>query len=272
MTCVVVISDLHVGSVVGLWPVGAILEGGGRYQLNKYQEWLMECWQAMCEDIATISPKPTLVINGDIIQGKSWRDGQLITNRGDIQANAAELLLAPLMELVGERYVIRGTEWHEGRCSEDVSRLARSIGAVQNPTTGQYTQWELFLEWADNTDVIHFAHHIGTSSVPWYEATVPLRDTLLLLSELVREYQDEMPNVKLVVRSHRHRHVYVREDVGVVVTPAWQLKTAFGYRKATSMLPHIGYVKITHNGKRFEVDEEKFPLPLPSVRKLSNEC
>ncbi len=254
----VVISDLHVGSEAGLWPGEHAIEGGGIYSANKYQQWLHACWR---DFIANIKGKPIGVINGDIIQGTDRRDGGLITSLPNIQASAAKELLRPFFKKCSKVYIIRGTEWHEGKSSQDIEQLAEALGAVPNPSTGQYSWWELYLQMGDQ--VVHFAHHVGCSSVPWYEATVPLRDTLLQLSELWRFYGAGAPNMRMAVRSHRHRfiHVDAPPDIQVVVTPAWQLKTAFAHKKATSMLPEIGYVTITEGPDGLLVGRKIYPLP-----------
>jgi hypothetical protein len=266
----VVISDLHAGSVVGLWPEGCPLEGGGYYVLNKFQAWLLECWQVMLDEIGRMRPRPVLVLNGEPIQGVNKKDGQLITSNKGVQVNAARMLLEPAVRAARRYYQIRGTEWHEGKAAEDVEALAESLGAVRNPTTQQYTWWELFLALApEDPDgpVVHFAHHIGASSVPWYESTVPLRDMLMFLAELWRFFGKAAPNVRMVVRSHRHRyiHVDVPPNLRAVVTPGWQLKTAFSYKRAGAMLPIVGYVVIEYDGQEIIVRKRTFPLPAEYV-------
>ena len=274
---VVVLSDLHVGSTVGLWPGAHRVEGGGEYTANVYQQWLMECWGEMLAEVRAMRPKPTVVVNGDAIQGVNYRDGQLITNKIDVQVRAAYALLEPLRKLAREFYMVRGTEWHEGKSAEHVEMLAQSLTAKIDPSSGQNTWWEIYLGLPslaemgggegdgeqEHKPVIHFAHHVGVSSVPWYEATVPLRDTLLLLAELARFYGDRAPDVRMVVRSHRHRFIYVLAppDIHVAVTPAWQLKTAFAHKKASSMVPEIGYFVVEWDGRDLLVKPRIFQLP-----------
>jgi len=270
---VVVVSDLHVGSVVGLWAEGQPLEGGGAYTPNKFQRWLMECWWRAVDDIQRMRPKPIVVLNGEPIQGVNMKDGQLITPNKSIQVGAAFALLEPVAKAARRFYQIRGTEWHEGKAAEDVEVLAERLGAVPNPATGQYTWWELYLDLGQPDDpeeeapVAHFAHHVGASSVAWYEATVPLRDLLLFLAELWRFFGKAAPNVKLAIRSHRHRfiHVDLPPNLHAVVTPGWQLKTAFGYKRATAMLPIIGYVILEYDGREVIVRKRIFPLPIEYV-------
>lgn len=264
----VVISDLHVGSVVGLWPEAHPMEGGGLASANVYQKWLLECWQTMIDEVGSWKRRPDLVINGDAVQGTSPKDGQLITNLTNVQAGAAETLLRPLRERTERLFYVRGTEWHEGKAADHVEMLAKNLGAEPDRDTGQFSRWDLYrgLD-GEHGPVIHFAHHVQGSSVPWYEATVPLRDTLLLLAEMWRFYADRAPNVRMVVRSHRHRFIYVLAppDIHVVVTPGWQLKTAFAHKKATSMLPEIGYVIIEWDGRDLTVKPRIFDLPAIGV-------
>jgi hypothetical protein len=254
-----VLSDGH----VGLWPGSHPVEGGGEYSANKYQLWLAECWQAMLDEVASFRPRPIVVFNGDPIQGVNARDGQLITNKVDIQVRAALAVYLPLRRLATHWYQVRGTEWHEGKSAEFVELLAGQLGATPDPASGQASWWELYLAVEEGGPVIQFAHHVGMSSVPWYETTVPLRDTLLLLAELWRFYGDRAPNVRMVVRSHRHRfiHVDAPPDLHALVTPAWQLKTALSFKKGASMLPQIGYVVIEWDGRDLLVKPRIFDLP-----------
>lgn len=266
---IVFISDLHVGSVVGLWPGQHPIEGGGTYSANQYQQWLYKCWQDCCAEIRGMRPKPTLVLVGDLIQGVNTRDGQVIGGEHASQVSAAAALLAPIVDRARATYVIRGTEWHDGKAAEYLELLARELGAVQDPSTAQYSRWELYLDVGG--PVIHAAHHVGTSSVPWYEATVPLRDGLMELAELWRFYGADAPNVRMVVRSHRHRFIHVQAppDFQVFVTPGWQLKTAFAHKRASAMLPQIGYVVVDWDGADLVVKPRIYQLPPLHVEALS---
>lgn len=261
MERVLVFSDTHVGSTVGLWPGAHRVEGGGEYLANKYQLWLEDCWDEMLGEVKQFDEPPIVVMDGDPLQGVNYRDGQLITNKMDIQVDAAHTLFKPLKDMCSRWYQIRGTEWHEGKASEYVEFLGERLETVLDPATGQWSWWELYLDVGG--PVIHFAHSVGVSSVPWYEATVPLRDLLMQLAELYRFYGDRAPNVRMVVRAHRHRfiHIHAPPDIHVAVTPAWQLKTAFAHKKASSMLPQIGYVIIEWDGKDLLVKPRIFELP-----------
>lgn len=264
------IADLHVGSTVGLWPRRHVVEGGGVYEVSKYQLWLLRCWRDLLRYVAALETRPVLVICGDAIQGVSPRDGQLISNRPDIQCEAAEKLLRPLVEQCSRLYWIRGTEYHEGRSSEHVEQLAKALGAIPHHTTGQYTRWEMYLDVGGS--VIHFAHSIGSTSVPHYESTIPTRDALMLLAELQRFFGSRAPNVEMVVRAHRHRYVQVQlpPKLTALVCPAWQLRTAFAYKKANTMLPEIGFVDIHREAGRLVAVPHIYPLAPIHIERLED--
>ncbi len=261
---IVVISDLHAGSVMGLCPPTVQIEGGGVYQANKYQQWLYDCWQDMAAHIKRLG-KPILVINGDAVQGVNHKDGQLIGSELSLQVEIAHELLAPVVANCSKVYFIRGTEWHDGKVSENVEYLAQSLGAEKKAGTGQYTRSELYLSLEGHA--IHFAHHIGNSSVPHYESTIPTREALIHTSELVRFFGSRAPNLRMVVRSHRHRSaiVWLPPDLYSVVTPAWQLRTSFAYKVAPAMLPEIGYVVIEKDASGLRPIPHIYPLIPPHV-------
>ena len=259
------VSDTHCGSIVGLWPGRHAIEGGGIYEANKAQQWMGKCWAHAAREIRKCD---TVVLEGDMIQGTNARDGQLIGSTTQTQVDAALTLLKPALEKAERIYALRGTEWHDGKAAEHCEQLAQRLNAVVDQETGQYSRWEMYLDVGG--PVIHSSHHIGVSSVPSYELTIPLRDTMILLSELSRFFGGLAPNVRLVTRSHRHRfaHGYVAPDTQVFVTPGWQLKTAFAFKKGASLLPQIGWVLVEWDGRDLTVKPRLYPLPALAVERI----
>ncbi len=264
---IVVVSDVHAGSTMGLCTETARLQDGGLYQINKYQRFLLECWQAFTDELRHLG-RPILVLNGDLIQGTNPRDGQIVGTTLSAQVDIATELLDPVVRLCSVVYCMQGTEWHEGKASEHVEALARNIGARQKAGTGQYTRPELYLGLGGQ--VIHFAHHIGTSSVPHYESTVPAREALIQTAELVRFFGHDAPNLRMVVRSHRHRSavVWLPPDLWSVVTPAWQLKTGFSFKVAPAMLPEIGWTLIDLANGKLRPTVRLYPILPPHVEEV----
>ena len=263
----IILADIHTGSTSALWPPEQQLGDGGMYTLNKVQQFLLVCWKDATRRIIRLKPDVVAVL-GDVLQGNSIRDGQLVTNRSDIQGRATLKLLSPIREKARRFFMFKGTPWHEGKASESTGILAQALDAEVCPVTGEYLFWELYLQLPGGDEpIIHLTHHIGATKVSWYEATVPLRDTLMLLSELTRWYKDVSPNVRLTVRAHRHRciGIYIAPDIHAWTTPCWQLKTAYAYQKSIVTLPHIGYLLIEWDGKDIVIKPRLYTVPLPHV-------
>ena len=263
---IVIVSDLQVGSTVGLWPKnGAPIEGGGIYLPNKPQLWIAECWANMLERVAWLNPKPIVILNGDMTQGvNGGKDGQINGVSTTVQLRVAYQLLEPLKAIAEKIYVMRGSEFHDGLAGQTVEGLASELGAVPDPVTGQFSTWELYHKTSGG--VIHVAHHVGKSSVPGYEATVPWREGHTLLAELSKVYRAKAPDVRCVVFSHRHRPICVGDGLlWVMVTPGWQLKTALGYRSGTQLLPSIGWGLIRVEDGRMNCEIMRYELPLPHI-------
>lgn len=263
----VLLGDLHTGSIHALWPSDQPLAGGGMYIRNKKQQFLAECWKDAKRRIRRLKPDVVVVL-GDVAQGKSLRDGQLVTNRSDIQESGAFRLLSPIREKARQFFMIRGTPFHEGKSSEDVGNLPQMLNAEINPITGERLFWELFLQLPGGDEpIIQLAHAIGATKVSWYEATVPLRDTLMQLSELGRWYKQNAPNIRLTARAHRHRciGIFIAPDVQAWTVPCWQLKTAYAHQRSIVTLPHIGYLLVEWDGTDIVVKPRLYAIPPPLV-------
>ena len=262
-----VVSDLHVGSTLGLWPEGFPVEDGGIYGLNVFQKYLNVCWWEMLAKVLALPEPPIVVVAGDLIQGAHDRDGQLVTDRSDIQAEAAYEVLKPLREACERMYILHGTSFHGGKSSQHVGSTALRLEGVRQPQTGRPLWWELFLDM--DGAVIHFTHHIGATNIPMYEASVPLRANYVLQADLLRNYGAEAPQICLDVRGHRHRCIYVYKPPSVrsLTLPCWQLKGEFGFKVAADTLPDIGYAVIERTLTDLNVNPVLYPLPGVHIEK-----
>ena len=255
----VVVGDLHAGGLSAVWPTDAHVEGGGRYEPNAAQAWLYRQWQTMLQEVKALRPD-AVIVNGDTIQGADRKDNSLISTNFAVQIAAARLLLRPLRECCSQFYCIRGTEFHDGRSAQQAESLAESLDAEIDPATEQHSRWELWLNLGGV--VVHVKHAVGTTSIPQSEGSAPLRDLLALRGELSRAYGAKAPDLRAIVRSHRHRtiHVEVPPDLHAVCVTGWQLATAFSYAKVGT-LPQIGYAVLTVEDNVLGVRLRTFPLP-----------
>jgi len=230
---IVVVSDLHVGSLVGLMqPSGMPMDEGMIARPSRQTKWLWQRWQefwAWIKEPCHGEPY-AVVVNGDALDGAPHGSKAEATHNLAMQRRAAYDILKPIVEACeGRYYHIRGTEAHVGKSSEEEESLAEALGAIPDED-GRRARYELWIRIGVGN--AHFAHHIGTTSSMAYETSAVQKELQESYSEAAR-WGHEPPNV--IVRSHRHRMVETRiaSSKGYAiacVTAGWQLKTPFAYK------------------------------------------
>uniref|UniRef100_A0A6M3J1H3 Calcineurin-like phosphoesterase n=1 Tax=viral metagenome TaxID=1070528 RepID=A0A6M3J1H3_9ZZZZ len=245
----VVVSDLHCGCRLALCPPHKIkLDEGGYYTPSKLQKKVYKCWEYFWNEWVPFETKGepfAVVINGDSLDGVHHKSVTQVSNNLSDQANIAEELLKPVVDLCkGRFYFIRGTEAHVGPSGQEEERLAKVLGAIPDEE-GRFSRWEMKIRigWG----LVHLTHHIGTSSSMAYETSAIQRALQNMYVEAAR-WENEPPDC--LVRSHRHRNCETRVRIkkngrvgfaSSFTTAGWQLKTPFVYRTAGSdTKPQIG--------------------------------
>jgi hypothetical protein len=236
-TVTAVISDTHIGSHTAIALHEWVLDDGQTIQANLAQDWLYASWLDYWSYVTTLCGiqgrhrKNRLVVIhlGDIIEGKNHGSVQLMANTEDQMAMACELL-RPLAAMAdGGFYCTRGTEAHAGDAAQAEVRICKEIGA-------RACEWELLL---DIDEVLFDCGHYGragrrdwTSSAAGVASEVAI--SAALAGELIPDY---------ILRGHNH----LIDDSGsklpgirAIMAPAWQLRTAFGYRIAPNRRSDIG--------------------------------
>jgi len=249
---IVVISDSHCGCQLGLCPPEVKLDNGGTYQHSSLQKKVWDMWEYFWGNwvpMVTRNEPFILVHNGDVIDGSHHGSVTQITQNITDQIQIAKDILYPIVndKNCAGYYHIRGTEAHVGKSGQAEEGLAKSLNAIPDEI-GNYARWELWMKL--NGNLIHFSHHIGTTSSANYESTAPYKEYIESLTDAAR-WHNQPPDV--IVRSHRHRSIETRiptaNGYGIaVITPAWQLKTPFTFRVALgrSSMPQIGGILIRH--------------------------
>ena len=178
---------------------------------------------------------------------------------------AAIELLVPLCD--GKKtYFIRGTSYHSGNVSQWETSIAKEISAIQHPKTKEYT-WPFLLLDLGEHGFIHFAHHIGFTSNPMYEATALMRALVVIRNEMYGNYGRLCPDVSMIVRSHRHHSIAINKGkLWAVALPSWQMMTEYAYRVQPERLPEIGFAMIDA-GETLKVDIHRFSLPKPHIER-----
>lgn len=263
---VVVVSDLHCGSTVGLLPRNAKTLEGQRVQPNKAQAWLQDRWdEAMrfVED-ATRGEPFALVVNGDTIEGVHHGTKQVCSPEISDHCEWAYQSLMPLAEKAEHLFVTTGTEAHTHSTEH---HLAIRMGAVPDKFNDKPAWDELDLTVHGYT--IRFTHHISTTSREWLSAS---RLSIHLANMRLAALDAKHPVPSGLIAGHCHRFdEYHTPGGGLCLTlPSWQFLTRYGHKVVTQSRTHIGLVVLHYSGESGEVPRVatylRFAQPNPGVR------
>jgi hypothetical protein len=233
MKDILLLSDLHVGSLWGLWPPDFEADdprGDNRLKFvqNYTQKQLWKHWKHM---ISKVNPE-IIIFNGDLIDGQQRRSvgREVVTSRIEMQIEACKDIIRTLPEV--PMYFTQGTEYHE---SPDGSAAE------------QYIAKELGGEFGDDLLIdecgirMHVGHPIPVSATSWQYRTTPLARDLLLLA--LNSADEKYGRVDVAIRSHAHYYCSCSftSQLGVI-TPCWQTRTPYAVRKDLITPPDIGYL------------------------------
>lgn len=277
MKKVVVVSDIHCGSVFGLLPEGFVNSEDKVVEQNVGQQHLWQCWLDFCNvQVKPFNPD-VVIFNGDAVDGAQRKNHGVELSLPLIldQEEAAVETLRVLRNAApnAEWFFVQGTEYHEDGAARSLENIASRLEARKyvGLGTGRYSKEVLDLELEGV--VINAAHHIsGSGGI--YRATAADREGIW--SALAGK-EGKSPKADVVVRSHVHSFIHVEhESKHIVVSPCWQLQTRYArHKSAYQLLPSIGGVLLTIDGKKKErgldpcqVEKRIYPLPPIKTVKL----
>jgi len=226
----VVVSDLHCGSVVGIAPPETELQSGNvvGFGKNLHQAWLWDCWLDMTKKVKAIVGDSTasLLVNGDATEGAHHRNNaELMASEIEIHTDMATEVLRPLLELCPRRFVVKGTECHT---REMESLLADKIKAE---TRQAKEKWLLNIHGC----VVDATHHIGTTSRAYLEASLM---SIAMGNARLNAARAGHVIPKVFLRAHRHCHGYFSDGEGLLgITGAWQWLTRHGHKVVPDSIP-----------------------------------
>lgn len=268
----VVTSDQHATSTLGLCPPeGVRYDDGGRFEPSKPQLWMWECWTRFWAYVAAErrahASRLICVYNGDATDGGAHHGTtQTISDDPEVQSYVSERVFSVPRDLKPDKsYMVRGTAIHVGGdTAPNETALAKWLHCDRDPETRAWAAWHLRL--AVHGLLIDFQHHGRAGGRPWtaQNAVSGLAAHIFMEHTLAR-----MRPPDLAFRSHVHRFAdsYDAYPTRVVVTPAWQLKTAFVHRIGPESIADIGGVLclIAPNGD-YEVTKRLYRPALPTAR------
>jgi hypothetical protein len=255
---IVIVSDTHIDSPSGLAPLSFTLASGHTIHANDLQKYVHNKWSIFWNHIyERMAGAPWLLLhNGDVVEGVHHGSRDNMTNdMSDCQRMAVELLYEPARQ-ADKVVIVAGTEAHAGKGHTDERAVAHALKDLGANVIydGASSIWMHFQRayYGVNIDA---THHTSISNVP---AGVPGNvarayvDTVFELAQFSQETGAPLALPDYLVRSHTHR----RADTGAtfsgraLVTPPWQIKTAFGQKAAPNKVPRIGgaWIEIYEDG------------------------
>jgi len=234
MKTLVIISDLHCGSIFGITPPTYWEKEKVRRSIQK------ETWQAYSKIASDWHNPNYLLANGDLIDGTQKKQGgaELTTPDRNIQC---EMAFNAVTKFAAKNYLLTyGSPYHVSENAED---FEYKLGKDLDATVGG----RLFFE----IDGVRFdaRHHIGGSGIPHGRATPILRE---IMWNLIGEAIEGAPHIHCVIRSHVHYYLYVEVEPSrcAIITPGLQVgRGRHGSRRCTG--------KISWGAIRLKIDNGK---------------
>jgi hypothetical protein len=248
---VVILSDLHIGSTVGLWPTGFVSNEGNHIGQNKFQEWLWECWCDAMQWSRKIIGKDAfdLVLNGDLVDGIHHKTLQVMTPDPGDQTSAVLQTLNGLGLQWSKLHVIKGTEAHS---RNDEIRIGHALGA-----TGTHKPGSTHGTTSTSTCMGAFTTSPTTSARPPAPTLRHRRIRSCLATLTHARARAGKPVPKVMVRAHRHRHGIWQDGNQIsIITGAWQGLTRYGYKVVPDAVPQPSIIIADHR----QADKGDLPL------------
>jgi hypothetical protein len=267
-TVVAVHSDLHAGSTVAVCPTKWNISDGGTFYASPAQTILHRQWVSSANNVKDLlnekrrRKRLIIVLNGEPIDGDHHETHQLITKLKSEQEQIAVSLLDEWMQIVeydphrGDRmYLIRGSTAHEK--GEHINNIGRDLDGVvpyrkdSSSTVKDGKYYFDVLRRTVNGKLFDIAHHGFTVSKRRWLKSNNIRWGLISMYFDCLEENSQIPDY--VIRSHMHEYTYDRyKNMWGCVTPAWQLKTNYGFKAATNN--HINTIGMVY----FDVSGEGY--------------
>ena len=248
----VVVSDLHCGSDVGLAPPMVSIKSGNviSHGKNAVQEWLWLCWSDMILRVNEIVGDDSfaLLINGDATEGIHHRDSAVIAATIEEHVAIAEECLKPLTDRAQHIMVTLGTECHTLGIEHVLAHRIKALtGKAKN-------KWQFKIRGC----LVEATHHIGTASKMWLEASALSGS---INSARLNAFRSGHEVPQLFLRGHRHAPGHFCDGQGMMeISGGWQALTRHGHKVVPDALPRPSVPVFDWRGQE--------PGTLPRVHRL----
>ena len=252
---VVVVSDMHVNSTVGLCPAYVNLDDGGTYLPSKPQKVILKAFHDFCDKSLDTKEPIILILNGDLVEDGNKGTQVISRNKATIMSMAVDVI-SPLIDKAEKVFVIRGTEYHTGNSGELEESIAQDFDNAVPSKKGTASWWHLRTKISNvRFDV---SHHINMGNLPWTEKNAANKLSDILMYRYV-EWKEALPDI--AIRSHVHRvsDSGLNKMIYSITQPCWCTATAFVHRiGASNAKPHIGGMIIDCDNGKYNVTVERY--------------
>jgi hypothetical protein len=260
-----VISDSHCNSTVGLSKPTVGLDDGSQVSASTARRWLFHTFEDILEQTQKkYNGELYGLLNGDIIEtDDKGRDSTgLITQNKTEAVEMATEVLTPFFQMCKGVFVTRGTEAHTGKQAQYEEAVAANFdNTIRDEETGRATRWHLPLDLDGvRMDICHHPRGAGNGRPMNSQSGIDriASDTLFGYAN-----DGEVPP-HLVLRSHLHGYKDSHDAfrTRAIITPAMSLLTPFTHRIGINHSNPVGAVLIFCDDGYYYID----PL-LYNVRK-----
>ena len=252
---VIVVSDMHVNSTVGLCPPRVVLDDGNTNIFSPQQRVLWKAWLDFCDKAHDTKDPVTVIINGDLVENGD-KSIQIITrNKANIKSMAIDVL-SPLIDKAEKVFVIRGTEYHVGKSASLEEDIAKDLDNAVRCNKGAVSWWHLRTKISNVR--FDIAHHISMGGLPWTEKNAANKLSAVLMYQYA-EWGELPPQV--AIRSHVHRvsDSGMNYPIYSITQPCWCMATSYVHRiGGSNARPHIGGMIIDCDNGKYNVTVERY--------------
>jgi hypothetical protein len=242
-----VVSDPHSNSTVGLSKPTIGLDDGSAVSANIARRWLFHTFQDILEQTQKkYNGELYALLNGDIVEtDDKGRDSTgLITQNKTEAVEIATEVFEPLFQMCKGVFVTRGTEAHTGKQAQYEEAFAGNFdNVIRDEETGRASRWHLALELDGvRIDACHHPRGAGSGRPMNSQSGVDR-----IASDALFTYaNDGLPPPHLVLRSHLHGYKDSHDAfrTRAIITPPMSLLTPYAYRIGINVSNPVGAVLI----------------------------
>ncbi|HAM40554.1 MAG TPA: hypothetical protein DCP69_04265 [Candidatus Omnitrophica bacterium] len=262
---ILLLADLHCGSVFGTWVPG-FQHSDGEHKLTGFQQWLYQNFNSM---VGALPKLDGVVCNGDTIDGKNPYSGgrYCITPEPADQAAAAIELLKPLRKKTKWMRLVDGTDCHDDTAGGALDVIGAELKCDKWAPGNHYSAQVLSFDWRGK--VFNIQHHTGNGLL-YISGEISKKHMMASIAES----DNNLPRADLIATAHIHSASGGWSGGGryVVVQPCWAGPTnhaikVMGVQRAYALLT-VGAVLVTVDDLGMAVKLIRYPLPPLSVEKI----